>query len=127
VGVALLCAAGVTVSVIARHSRVEAEGAFAYYFETHDKAGALKRIDDSRPLNPSFQLDIAEARLKPPAEGVQILTRTVHTEPENAEVWLRLAQQQVAAGDREAGRRSYLQARKLAPLFLPPDGPPPGT
>lgn len=125
--VALLCVGGVAVSVISRGSRIEAEKAFRYYLVTHDKAGTLERMDKARRLNPNYDLDIAKARLLPPRQGVQVLTKAVHEEPENAVLWLRLAQQQVAAGDRAAGKRSYARARSLAPAFLPPGGPPPGT
>jgi predicted Zn-dependent protease len=123
----LLCVGGVAVSLISRDSRIGGEDAFRYYLTTKDEKGALERIDDARKLNPAFDLDIAEARLRPPREGVAELSRAVREEPENAVLWLRLAQQQIAAGDRAAGERSYARARSLAPAFLPPDGPPPGT
>jgi cytochrome c-type biogenesis protein CcmH/NrfG len=68
---------------------------------------------------------VGEARLKK-GQGVAILEDAVEREPENAELWVRLAQQQVVAGDRAGALRSYARARELAPL-LPPDGPPPGV
>lgn len=126
--VVLLCAAGVTVSLISRDSRIRAEDAFVYYYEQRDPRGGLERIDDSRRLNPNYQLDIAEASLHATAfrdlpRALEILNRAADREPENAEVWVRLAQAYKAHGDEEAARRAYDRAKKLAPRFVPPDGP----
>jgi predicted Zn-dependent protease len=120
---ALVCAAGVTVSVISRDSRLKAEGVFRYYFDTHDSRGALARIHDARKLNPSYQLELAEAQLDRP-HAVQILQRAVRREPQNAELWAGLTRAQATAGDRAGAARSYARARALAPKFLPPKGPP---
>jgi predicted Zn-dependent protease len=121
--VALVCAAGVTVSVISRDSRLRGEDAFRLYYEKRDARGAIAVIGESRRLNPTYHLDLAEAELDR-AHGVQILQRALDREPENAELWLALSRHQNAAGDRAAAKRSYARARALAPLFLPPDGPP---
>jgi predicted Zn-dependent protease len=120
--VALACVAGVAVSVISRDSRLEAEKAQVYYGTTGDKQGAIQRIHDARRLNPSYPLDIAEARLLAPAAGVALLERSTHREPQNAELWLALSQEQVRAGDRSGAARSYERARALAPAFLAPAG-----
>jgi predicted Zn-dependent protease len=122
--VALVCVAGVVASLIARDSRTTEQDAFHYYIQTKDPRGTLKRLDDSKPLNPDFSIDIGEARLDRP-NAVRILERAVRKEPENAELWVRLAQQQVIAKDPAGAQRSYARARALAPL-LPPKGPPPG-
>jgi len=116
--------AGVVVSLIARDSRTTEQRAFQVYIETKDPQAALKLLDEARPLNPDFALDVGEARLKK-GQGVKILSAAVAREPENAELWVRLAQQQVIAGDEAGAQRSYARARELAPL-LPPQGPPPG-
>ena len=123
-GVVLACVAGVVVSLIARDSRTTEQRAFQVYIETKDPQAALKLLDEARPLNPDFALDVGEARLKK-GQGVKILSAAVAREPENAELWVRLAQQQVIAGDEAGAQRSYARARELAPL-LPPQGPPPG-
>ena len=122
---ALVCVAGVVASLIARDSRTTEQDAFQYYIQTKDPRGTLKRLDDSKPLNPDFSIDIGEARLDRP-NAVRILERAVRKEPENAELWVRLAQQQVIAKDPAGAQRSYARARALAPL-LPPKGPPPGV
>jgi predicted Zn-dependent protease len=124
-GIALVCVAGVVVSLIARDSRTTEQAAFGYYVQTHDARGTLKRLDDAKPLNPDFSIDIGEARLDRP-NAVRILQKAVKDEPENAELWVRLAQQQVVAHDSAGAQRSYARARELAPL-LPPKGPPPGV
>ena len=124
-GIALACVAGVVASLTARDSRTTEQGAFQYYIETKDRRGTLERLDDSRTLNPDFRIDIGKARVDR-ANGVRILQRAVEREPENAELWLRLAQQQVLARDPAGAKRSYARARELAPQ-LPPEGPPPGV
>jgi predicted Zn-dependent protease len=123
--VALACVAGVVVSVISRDSRAEMESAFFRYFDTGNRADAIRHFRHAKRLNPAFALDIGLARLQP-EKGVAILSDAVRREPENAELWLRLAQQQAHAGDRAGAKGSYARARRLAPAFLPPDGPPPG-
>jgi predicted Zn-dependent protease len=115
----------VVVSVIARDSRTTEQRAFQVYIETKNPQAALKLLNDAKPLNPDFAIWVGEARLKK-GQGVAILRRAVAREPENAELWVRLAQQQVVAGDKAGARRSYARARDLAPL-LPPQGPPPGV
>lgn len=122
--VALACVAGVAVSLIARDSRIKEQEAFAVYFEHRDRGAALELLREARTLNPRFSLAIAEARLRPD-RGVAILREAVRNEPGNWELWMRLAQQQVRAGDRAAAARSWARARELAPL-LPEEGPPPG-
>ena len=124
-GIALVCVAGVVASLIARDSRLTEQDAFQYYIQTKDPRGTLKLLDDSKTLNPDFAIDVGEARLDRP-NAVKILQEAVRREPENAELWVRLAQQQVLAKDRAGAQRSYARARELAPL-LPPDGPPPGV
>jgi cytochrome c-type biogenesis protein CcmH/NrfG len=124
-GIALACVGGVVVSLIARDSRTTEQRAFAVYIETKDPQKTLKLLDDAKPLNPDFAIEVGEARLKK-GQGVTILRKAVAKEPENAELWVRLAQQQVVAGDRAGAQRSYARARELAPL-LPPTGPPPGV
>ena len=124
-GVALVCVAGVVASLIARDSRTTEQDAFQYYIQTKDPRGTLKRLDDSKTLNPDFAIEIGRARLDRP-NAVKILQAAVDREPENAELWVRLAQQQVVAKDPAGARRSYARARELAPL-LPPQGPPPGV
>jgi predicted Zn-dependent protease len=125
IGIALACVGGVVVSLIARDSRTTEQKAFAVYIDTKDAQQTLKLLDDAKPLNPDFAIAVGEARLTK-GQGVAILREAVEREPENAELWVRLAQQQVAAGDRAGAQRSYARARELAPL-LPPDGPPPGV
>jgi cytochrome c-type biogenesis protein CcmH/NrfG len=124
-GVALACAAAVVVSLKARDSRIDAEVAFGYYAKTKDGSGALARFEAARPLNPNYQIDVVESRLRP-EQGAEILRRVLRKEPENVELWLRLSQRQVIDGDRAEAERSYARARSLAPSFLPADGPPPG-
>jgi hypothetical protein len=124
-GIALVCAAGAVASLMARDSRTTEQGAFRYYIQTKDARGTLQRLNDSRTLNPDFAIDVGKARLDRP-NAVRILQDAVHREPENAELWLRLAQQQVIAHDRAGAQRSYARARDLAPV-LPPKGPPPGA
>ena len=120
-GVALLCAAGIVASLVARDSRATREQAFQTYVETRDVPRTLQLLDDARPLNPDFGLDVGEARLKA-ADGVAILERALRREPENAELWVELSRKQQAVGDRAGARRSWARARELAPL-LPPGGP----
>ena len=124
-GIAVVCVAGVVASLIARDSRTGEQDAFQYYIQTKDPRGTLERLEDSRRLNPDFAIDIGRARLDR-SNAVKILRDAVRDEPENAELWVRLAQQQVVADDRAGARRSYARARELAPL-LPPEGPPPGV
>jgi len=124
-GIAVVCVAGVVASLIARDSRTSEQAAFQYYIQTKDPRGTLQRLEDSRRLNPDFAIDIGRARLDRP-NAVRILEDAVRDEPENAELWVRLAQQQMAANDRPGAQRSYARARELAPL-LPPEGPPPGV
>jgi hypothetical protein len=124
-GIVLVCVAGLVVSLIARDSRTGEQDAFRHYIDTQDGPGTLKRLEDSRTLNPDFSIDIGRARLDR-ANSVKILQEAVEREPENAELWVRLAQQQVRAKDPAAAQRSYARARELAPL-LPPKGPPPGV
>ena len=124
-GIALVCVAGVVASLIARDSRTTEQDAFQYYIQTKDPRGTLKRLDDSKTLNPDFAIEIGRARLDR-ANAVKILQDAVKREPENAELWVRLAQQQVVAKDPAGARRSYARARELAPL-LPSQGPPPGV
>jgi tetratricopeptide (TPR) repeat protein len=124
-GVALACVSAVVVFVIARDTRLEVESAFVDYVHTRDAKAAVAGFERGRRLNPDYNLDIALARLQP-EKGVAILSRALKREPENAELWVRLAQQQAHAGDRAAAKRSYARARELAPAFLPPDGPPAG-
>ena len=124
-GIALVCVAGVVASLIARDSRTTEQDAFQYYIQTKDPRGTLKRLDDAKPLNPDFAIDVGEARLDR-ANAVKILQEAVRREPENAELWVRLAQQQVLAHDQAGAQRSYAHARELAPV-LPPKGPPPGV
>lgn len=95
---------------------------FRVYFEDKDPRGALARIDGARRLNPNYEFDLAEANLDR-RNAVAILTRAVRWEPENAELWLGLAQAQDRAGDRAAAERSWARAHELAPRFVPPDGP----
>lgn len=124
-GIALVCVAGAAASLIARDSRTTQQDAFRYFVETKDPRGTLERVDAAETLNPDFGLDVARARLDR-ANAVKILRKALEREPENAELWVSLAQQQVLAGDRAGARRSYARARELAPL-LPPEGPPPGV
>jgi predicted Zn-dependent protease len=122
--VVLACAAAIVLSLIARGSHLAAEEAFGHYVTTHDVPGTLKLLHRSRRLNPAYDVLIGEARLTK-GQGVAILARAVRREPENWELWLRLSQQQIAAGDRPGAQRSYARARALFPR-LPPQGPPPG-
>ena len=122
--VALACVAGIVVSLIARDSRLTQEDAFAAYINERDSATALRLLRDSRTLNPDFASDVGEARLDR-RNGVRILERAVEREPDNWELWMRLSQQQRAAGDRAGSQRSWARSRRLAPL-LPAQGPPPG-
>jgi predicted Zn-dependent protease len=124
-GIALVCVAGVVASLIARDSRLTEQDAFHYYIQTKDPRGTMQRLNDAKRLNPDFSIDIGQARLDR-ANAVKILQAAVKREPENAELWVRLAQQQVIAKDRAGAQRSYARARELAPL-LPPDGPPRGV
>jgi Flp pilus assembly protein TadD len=126
IAVVLLCATGVAVSVTSRDSRIEAEKAFAYWFRTHDERGTVERIDRSRKLNPSYELDIAKARALPPAQGKAILQRKLRREPENAELWVALSVAQARLGDFAGTARSYTRARDLAPSFLAPSRRPRG-
>src|SRR3954452_12117708 len=126
--VALVCVAGVAVSIISRDSRIDAEKAVVYYiFHRDDVQGSIDRLQAARRLNPSFELDVFEARLLPPRQGAALLLhRTLREEPENAQVWLALSELQARGGDRPGARRSYARARALAPRFLPPGGGPGG-
>jgi predicted Zn-dependent protease len=119
--VVVLCAAGIVASLVARDSRVTREQALLVYVETADVPRTLQLLDDARPLNPDFGLDVGEARLKG-AEGVAILEKALRREPENAELWVELSRKQRAVGDRAGARRAWARARELAPL-LPPGGP----
>ena len=125
IGIALVCVAGVAVSLIARDSRTTEQEAFRYYIETKDAPGTAALLEDSRTLNPDFRIDIGLGRVDR-RRAVRVLEDAVRREPENAELWLRLAQQQNLAKDSAGASRSYGRARDLAPL-LPPDGPPPGV
>jgi hypothetical protein len=124
VAVALACVAGVVVSIISRESRIEAEEALVYYVHTRDLPRTIERLGDSRRLNPSAGIDIFESKIVPPREGIRILLRALEEEPENAELWVALADAQARAGDRAAAERTWQRARALAPRFLAPDGPP---
>ena len=118
----LACVAGVVVSVISRDSRVKAEEVFRVYNENRDAGAALKLLDESRTLNPNFELDIAQAQLdRPRAEA--ILVPALREEPEIAETWLALASERREAGNLPGARRAYARARALAPQFVSPDGP----
>src|SRR4051794_6460295 len=96
-GVLLACLAVAIVSLTVRDSKIAGEDAIRHYFETRDARGTLRLIDESKRLNPDFRLRIAEARLS--LNGVQILRDALRREPENAELWLRLAQQQALRHD----------------------------
>ena len=122
-GVALACACAVVASLIARDSRLDEQDAVKRLFVTGDIPRAVERLEDARRLNPDYAIDIGLARLLP-ARSVPILRAAIRREPYNGELWLRLAQRQVVAGDRAGARRSYSRARELAPR-LPPGGPPP--
>jgi predicted Zn-dependent protease len=124
--VALACVAGVVVSITSRDSRIEGEVALRYLAETSDARGGIDRLEEARRLNPNAGIDIVESKLVPPREGIAILLRALKEEPENAELWVALADAQARAGDRAAAERTWQRARALAPSFLPPDGPPGG-
>lgn len=98
--------------------------AFAVYIERNDGRAALELLRDARTLNPDYAIDVGEARLDR-RRGVEMMRDAVEREPENWELWMRLAQQQREAGDDAGAQRSWARARQLAPL-LPADGPPPG-
>jgi tetratricopeptide (TPR) repeat protein len=120
--VVLACVAGVVVSVISRDSRVKAEEVFRVYNQDRDAKAALKLLDESRRLNPNFELDIAQAQLDR-ARAEQILVPALREEPDIAETWLALANERREAGDLPGARRAYARARELAPRFVSPDGP----
>jgi predicted Zn-dependent protease len=123
--VVALCAAGIVASVIARNSREQP--ALIYYDlgVDHNVPRALHRLAEAHRLNPSSDIDVVRARLATGTEGVTILQKAVDREPENAVLWVRLAQQQVKHGQTAAAQRSYARARTLDSQ-LPPQGPPPG-
>lgn len=110
------------VSLIARDSRLEKERVFADYAEDRDRDEAVRRLQAAKRLNPDFSIDVAQARVTGDA---RVIAEAVKREPENAELWLLLAQLQQRAGDDDAARDSYARARELAPR-LPRDGPPRG-
>ena len=110
-GVALACAAGIVASLIARESRMTEQEAFRVAIEGGDPRRSLALLDDSRRLNPDFAIDLAAAQLSPPRRAVAILRKAAERDPDNAEVWLRLSEHELRAGDRVAARRSYARAR----------------
>jgi hypothetical protein len=124
--VALACVAGVVISITSRDSRIDGEVALRYLSDTRDQRGTVDRLEEARHLNPNAGIDILESKLLPPREGIPILLRALKEEPENAELWVALADAQARAGDRAAAERTWQRARALAPRFLPPDGPPGG-
>lgn len=121
----LLCAAGIVASVIARDSRELQGTVFRDFVKDHDSPRALHRLDGAKRLNPDSSIAIAQSRFAQGKRDVQILQRAVGREPENAVLWVRLAQHQVTHGDKAGGQRSYTRARQLDPQ-LPKVGPPPG-
>ena len=123
--VVLLCAAGIVASLISRHSRELQANAFLDYFHDKNAPLALKRLDDAKTLNPDSDVAIAQARLAKGPAYVGILQKAVEREPENAILWVRLAQHQANHGDKLGAQQSYARAMKLDPE-LPKGGPPPG-
>ena len=113
-------------SVTSRDSRIAAEDAYGYWFDTHDPRGFVERIHGARRLNPSYQLDIAEARSIPPKQGEVLLKRVLRREPENAELWVALSVAQARQTNWAGAARSYIRARALAPQFLKPSRAPRG-
>ena len=126
VAAVLVCAAGVAVSVTSRDSRIAAEDAYGYWSRTGDSRGTLERIHRARRLNPSYELDLAEARALPPAQGEAVLRRALRREPENAELWVGLAQVRARRADLPSAIRAYTRAQALAPAFLKPEKAPGG-
>jgi cytochrome c-type biogenesis protein CcmH/NrfG len=98
---------------------------FLGFFQTHDAARALHQLKDARPLNPDSSIDIAQSRLTSGPGYVSILQKAVAREPENAILWVRLAQHQANRGDKLGAQQSYRRAVQLDPE-LPKAGPPPG-
>jgi predicted Zn-dependent protease len=123
--VVLLCAAGIVVSVIARDSRETQANVFVAFFHSHDAAAALRMLHDAKALNPDSSIAIAEARLTKGPGYVTILQQAVDREPQNAVLWVRLAQHQANRGDKLGAQESYRRATQLD-LELPKAGPPPG-
>ena len=124
--VVLLCVAGFSAAFISRQSRLIQADVFVQFVKDQNKQRALDRLDDATRLNPESSIEIARARLVPPQQGVKLLQKAVNREPENAVLWVRLAQHQRNAGDGAAAQRSYARARELDSQ-LPPEGPPPGN
>jgi predicted Zn-dependent protease len=123
--VVLLCAAGIVTSLIARDSRRTQATAFLDYFHDRDAARAFARLDDAKRLNPDSSIAIAQARLAKGSGYVAILQQAVDREPQNAILWVRLAQHQANRGDKLGAQQSYQRATQLDPE-LPKAGPPPG-
>jgi predicted Zn-dependent protease len=124
--IVLFCLGVFTASFISRQSRLIQADVFVQFVKDQDKQRALVRLDDAKRLNPESSIEIARARLVTPEKGVEYLQKAVDREPENAVLWVRLAQQQRNAGDDASAQRSYARARELDSQ-LPPKGPPPGN
>ena len=78
-----------------------------------------------RRLNPDSSIAIAQSRLAKGNDYVAILQQAVDREPQNAILWVRLAQHQANRGDKLGAQQSYQRATQLDPE-LPKAGPPPG-
>src|SRR4051812_39905619 len=96
--VVALCAAGIVASVIARDSRRDQSATFLDFFHDHDAPRALHRLDSAKRLNPDTSIAIAQSRFAQGKGDVEILRKAVDREPENAILWVRLAQHQMSHG-----------------------------
>jgi predicted Zn-dependent protease len=124
--IVLACLAALTAAYISRESRLIQADVFVQFVKDQNKEKALERLDDAKRLNPESSIEIARARLVTPQQGVKFLEDAVAREPENAVLWVRLAQHQRNAGMDADAQRSYARARELDSQ-LPPEGPPPGN
>jgi hypothetical protein len=125
----LVFAAGFVAALVTHRSERRVDEGFESILADDPRERSLEIFDESRPLNPLAERDVAVAylQLEEGRRAEVVLEDATRREPDNPLVWVALAQVHRCHGDREASIRAYARARELDSQLPRTPLPPPSV
>jgi hypothetical protein len=119
---ALLCAAGLVVSVISYRSQRSVDQGFSRILERRLDDRTRELLEEGRTLNPDMRAEqgLADVAQRQGREWEPIMRRALDREPENVALFAVYSLFLTAEGRTEDARRVYDRASELDPQRFPP-------
>jgi hypothetical protein len=119
---ALLCAAGIVVSVISYQSQRSLDQGFHRVLSRQLDDRTRELLEDGRPLNPDTRAEqgLADVALRQGRDWEPLMRRALEREPDNVSLRALYSAFLAADGRDDDARREYERASELDPQRFPP-------